>query len=279
MNILFDSWSTQVLYQQAPPSPQIPPGMRLNTILGAMKSYGLSTKQEWNISFTTPPITKDQLTGVDVYVSLTRYIGERYAYEPDELALLKTFVYDGGGILLMTNHGGLKNDDWTENDAALANQFGIQLQNYYVTTDNYMVMNVNQCLPSPYNYLGNQAPTISAHDACIILPPADADFVPLVCFPPGATAHDFTTGKTIKPPPSPYFSILLRKLGPEGNGEVIVVGNSGFVGDYGSTKPAAGLITMEHNLMFFLNCVGYLGGLTCIPNPGQAPCANPGGAA
>ncbi len=126
-----------------------------------------------------------------------------------------------------------------------------------------MVMEVNP--DSAYNYLANQAPTISAHDACIIQPPAN--FVPLVSFPPGATAYDPATGKTI-PPPSPYFSILFQFY----NGNVIVVGNSGFVGDYGSPKPAAGLITMEHNLMFFLNCVGYLGGLTCIPNPGQGPC-------
>lgn len=80
LNILFDSWSSQVMFQQAPsiyPSGFDHPtvtGQRLNTILGAMKSYGLSTGQEWHISFTKPPITSDQLVGVDVYVSLTRYI-------------------------------------------------------------------------------------------------------------------------------------------------------------------------------------------------------------
>jgi hypothetical protein len=55
---------------------------------------------------------------------------------------------------------------------------------------------------------------------------------------------------------------------------VIVIGNSGMIGDYGSPSPAPGLIPLENNLMFFLNCVGFLSGFNCIPAPGQGPCAN-----
>jgi hypothetical protein len=273
MNILFDSWSSQVLFQQKPPhyppgsKYPTPTGQRLNTILGAMKSFGLSTGEEWNVSFTHPPITQGQLTGVDVYVSLTRYLGTGFAYTSDELNLVKQFVSEGGAILLMTNHGRLSDQvpNWTENDSALAELFGIELQNYFVTSNDYMVMKVNADLPSPLNYIANQVAGISAHDSCIIQPPAD--FVSLICFPRGATAFDYATGKTIAPP-FPYYSILV----PYYNGNVIVVGNSGNVGDFGSPTPAPGLIPMENNLMFFLNCVGYLGGLTCIPKPGQGPC-------
>jgi hypothetical protein len=141
MNILFDSWSSQVLFQQKPPhypsdsKYPTPTGQRLNTILGAMKSFGLSTGEEWIVSFTNPPITQDQLTGVDVYVSLTRYIGAGFSYQSEELNFLDVFVKQGGGILLMTNHGQFSAQvpNWTENDVVLANLFGIKLQNYFVT--------------------------------------------------------------------------------------------------------------------------------------------------
>lgn len=273
MNILFDSWSSQVLYQQTPPTypPKAkypkPTGRRLNTILGAMKSYGLSTGENWEISFTDPPITEAQLKGIDVYVSLTRAIGDGYEYQKTELDSLQSFVNNGGAILLMTDHGKLSQEvpNKTVNDKELASMFAIRLENYFVTTSNYMVMDLSVDLPPEIMYLANQAPTISAHDSCIIDPPEGS--IPLVCFPPNATAYDFLTKEAI-PPPTPYFAILSTY----GQGKIIVVGNSGLVGDYGSPCPAPGLITMEHNLMFFLNCVGFLGGLTCIPQPGQGPC-------
>jgi hypothetical protein len=82
LNILFDSWSSQVLFQQSPGRYPVgfmhpePTGRRLNTILGAMKSYGFPTGYEWNVSFTHSRVTPKELAGVDVYVSLTRYINE-----------------------------------------------------------------------------------------------------------------------------------------------------------------------------------------------------------
>lgn len=86
-------------------------------------------------------------------------------------------------------------------------------------------------------------------------------------FPEGATAFDIAVNDQI-PLPNPYFSILV----PFGAGNVIVVGNSGMVGDYGSPDPAPGIVNLENNLMFFLNCVSFLAGLTGIPCPGQGPC-------
>ena len=72
INILFDSWSSQVMFQRKPyryprgvQHPQVTK-RRLNTILGAMKSYGLSTGMEWNVSFTNSRITQRSLAGVDV---------------------------------------------------------------------------------------------------------------------------------------------------------------------------------------------------------------------
>ena len=303
-NILFDSWSSQVLFQR-PPS-HYPSGVshpkvtkrRLNTILGAMKSYGLVTEKEWRISFTGSRVTKNQLAKTDVYVSLTREInqpinpnkpspfGTGFAYSDAELTALENFVNQGGGLLLMSDHGKLsdKVPNWTENDAALASLFGVTLENYFVTyvppgERGYMVMDTNPILnlPNDLSYLANQVATISAHDSCIINPPPGAlgvSYTPLAMFPDGATAFDYATGTTINFPDFPshglsqYFSIFV----PYGAGKVIVVGNSGMVGDYGSPNPAPGIINLQNNLGFFLNCVSYLGGLTCKTDPGYGPC-------
>lgn len=299
INILFDSWSSQVMFQRKPygyPQDVAHPsvtGRRLNTILGAMKSYGLSTGMEWNLSFTDSRITQSSLAGVDVYVSLTRYINEPpvgdhflpltsgFSYKDFELTALEDFVKQGGGILLMSDHGETDEvPNWTQNDAALASVFGVTLMNIFVTDqpdpncNEYMVMEVNPDLrgderichhEQSVSYLANQVQRISAHDSCIMLPPHD--FTPLVMFPEGATAFDIAVNDQI-PLPNPYFSILV----PFGAGNVIVVGNSGMVGDYGSPDPAPGIVNLENNLMFFLNCVSFLAGLTGIPCPGQGPC-------
>ncbi len=297
--VLLDSWCSQVMFQRKPyryprgvQHPQVT-GRRLNTILGAMKSYGLSMEMEWNVIFTNSRITPTSLAGVDVYVSLTRYINQPpvgdhflpltsgFSYEDFELTALEDFVMQGGGILLMSDHGATDQvPNWTENDAALASVFGVTLMNIFVTDqpdpncNEYMVMEMNPDLrgdkrichdAQSISYLANQVARISAHDSCIMLPPPD--FTPLAMFPEGATAFDIAVNDQI-PLPSPYFSILV----PFGAGNVIVVGNSGMVGDYGSPDPAPGIVNLENNLMFFLNCVSYLAGLTGIPCPGQGPC-------
>jgi len=288
INILFDSWSSQVMFQRKPyryprgvQHPQVT-RRRLNTILGAMKSYGLSTGMEWNVSFTNSRITQRSLAGVDVYVSLTRFINEPdpprtgtgFSYKDFELTALEDFVKQGGGILLMSDHGSIDDGtNWTQNDAALASVFGVTLKDIFVThldpeedpnCKGYMVMGISTDLPGDISYLAYQVAGISAHDSCIMLPPAD--FIPLAMFPEGATAHERNKQVSLE---SPYFSILV----PFGAGNVIVVGNSGMVGDYGSPDPAPGIVNLENNLMFFLNCVSFLAGLTCIPCPGYGPCA------
>lgn len=308
INILFDSWSSQVLFQQAAPvypsglgpgDYPAPTGQRLNTILGAIKSFGNSTAA-WNSYFLSPPIVEDTFTNfngenipIDVYVSLTRYIGAKpsqtsaWAYQgfnwddytsptPNtELAFVQEFVNNGGGLLMMTDHGPPANnpsDDWTKNDFVLAAIFDIIIQNtqqqgnFVSNAPEYMAMSVNSnsFSPSdPANYLANQVSGIAAHDSCTIVPPQN--FTPLAVFPSDAYCHD-PSGKAIKMP-SNLFSALV----PFGQGNVIIVGNSGMVGDYGSPAPAPGLITRENNLMFFLNCIGFLGGLTCMPLPGKGP--------
>lgn len=282
MNLLFDSWSSQVLYQQAapsypppplnPPAPQ-PTGMRLNTLLGAIRSIGLNSGIAWNVKFTTPPITAQQLDGIDVYVSLTRYQGTGFAYQQAELDAIQTWVGGGGNVLLLSNHGGFpgaRTDDWTANDAPLAALFEVTLQNQSVQSRNDTsatrdVMAVSGDIP----YLANQAPSMTTHNSCII-DPADPDrCTAIVNFPAKWTAYDPVTN-TYSPPSTPYFALLVPGTA-SGAGSLLVMGNSGWVGDYGSPNPACGLAPYESNLMFILNCIGYMGGLRTIPPLGKCP--------
>lgn len=279
MKLLFDSWSSQVLYQQkAPKYPQTtdapePNEQRLNTLFGAIKSIGLSSNAAWNVAFTTPPITSQQLHGVDVYISLTRFRSGGFAYKDQELDAIEEWVHHGGNVLLMSNHGGLPDKpqiNWTVHDAPLAALFGVKLLNYAVGNWNdpphpSNVMKVQDAVP----YIAHQAPTMTTHNSCVIDPKNAHSYTPIVCFPSSWTAYDPTTGK-YSPPPTPYFALLVPGRTPKA-GSLLVMGNSGWIGDYGSPHPACGLAPHESNLMFALNCIGYLGGLRKIPPSGKCP--------
>lgn len=292
VNVLFDSWSTQVLDHRAPPKNAYPrnfkrpplmtqTGHRLATIFGALKSFGQTTGVDFNVSFTNRPITPKQLKDTDVYVSLTRYVNPPhldsnntgFSYLPSELNALQAFVSEGGRILLHTNHGPMPGsqpgqDDYTKNDSALASLFGITLLNDFVTLNDYMAMQVNPDSDSELNYIANKVHNIVSHDSCIIIPPKR--FTSIAKLPDKATVFNITTGLTIplsESTLSPHFSILV----PYGKGQVIVTGNSGMLADYGSIGQSTGLIPMENNLMFFLNCISYLAGYRVIPNDGKGP--------
>jgi hypothetical protein len=301
-SLLFDSWSTQVLDQQA--STKYPPnftprgmtqsGHRISTILSSLKSYGEKTGGEvkggYNISFTQGArIDSNLLKGIQVYISLTRYQGTSFAYREQELQALHDFVHDqGGNILLHTNHGpppgpGKANDDYTQNDKALAKKFGITLEPYFVTytteyKSEYMKMNVtkpssklNKFFDSDFQYISNRASTIASHDSCIITPPKKP-YAILAEFPEGTTVFNRTLiGPKAIPLKNSGLSKCFAILVPYGKGNVIVVGNSGMLSNYGSIGQSTGLIPMENNLMFFLNCVSYLAGYSEIPTPGFGP--------
>jgi hypothetical protein len=251
MKIMFDSLSTQVLYQKKPTV--VPPNAgdyptathkRINTLHGAIKGAGVSSADPWHVSYSSYPITTLQLSDVNVYISMTRYFTEPFAYQAGELAALQGFVSGGGGLLLLSNHGPFKSNptSWPVNDIALAAQFGITLQAIGVSQNNYMPMTMDQAPP----YIANQIQGIAAHDSCIIVPPTS--FTSIAQFPPGATAWDPVAKKNV-PPSSPYFSILV----PFGKGNVIVVGNSGMFADYGTPQPNA--INLRKSTYFAIDII------------------------
>ena len=69
--------------------------------------------------------------------------------------------------------------------------------------------------------------------------PPSTNFVSVIEFPSDWTAYDPNSNPSppYPQPPYPYFSILVPGTAPE-VGSLLVIGNSGWIADYGSPKPA-----------------------------------------
>jgi len=91
----------------------------------------------------------------------------------------------------------------------LAARFGVTLENYSVrnqpdTQDPSNVIAIQNAIP----YLAYQAPTMTAHDACIISPNTGVSVQEIAVFPSTWQAYSSTTNK-ITPPPTPYFCAVV----------------------------------------------------------------------
>ena len=275
MRILVDSLGTQVQVQLQ----RTPVHRRLNTFYGAMRSAGASlTRQwrskgpevdhpEWELSFTTPPVTAGQLAKCDVFLVLTHYPEDgaeasAFVWSPAELDAISAFVDGGGSLMLMSNHA-----NFPQYDTALAARFGITLHNVIITTDNFMKMSGDRLNTAAFgDSLLFAVDSLAAHDSCGISfssPTIPTGAYWLVKFPAGATYGGTT------PVPDDWFYSVITAWGA---GKVIVVGNSGTVGDSGGTPwPSCGMVAYGNNLMFALNCLRILGGQRQAPALGVCP--------
>ena len=271
MRILIDSLSSQVQVQmqgsQTPNQDYPTPGRRLNTLLGAMRSAGASLypapDADWEICFSCGPIDSTQLEGVDVFFVMTHCPADdqsnpAWEWSPEEIDAITGFVEGGGGLLLLTNH-----PDYMQYDAALAAAFGVTLQPEFVSNPTGWLSMSGTCLNTAD--FGNTflygVDSLAAHDGCAISasasPEGDWPFTWLAAFPDDANA-----------PQDCYFAAQVAA----GQGQVIVVANSGIVGDYGGNPaPACGGVASGSNLMFVLNCLRILGGQQYSSTPGVCP--------
>ena len=286
MRILVDSFSSQVQVQLQ----GTPPHQRLNTLYGAMRSAGASlTKQwnhdghdiknpEWEVCFSCGPISEAQLQGCDVFFVMTHFpefLGPNpaFVWRDEELDAITSFVANGGGLLLMSNH-----TPFPQYDIALAARFGIVLQDVFITKQSpaaggngYMEMSGDLLNKEDFSksYLFG-VDGLVAHDSCGIsfASPSPELETWIAKFPPGAVVT--STGQA--PPSDWYYSVLV----PWQKGKVIVIGNSGTVGDSGGTPlPSCGTVTYGNNLMFVLNCLRLLGGQPQAQYLGVCPGGTP----
>jgi hypothetical protein len=232
------------------------PHRRLNTLLGAMTSGGGSLYPtpgaDWEVCYSCGPIDATQLQGVDVFFVMTHCPASgipdvTYQWSSAELSAISAFVEGGGGLLLLTNH-----PPYMQYDAALAATFGVTLQNTFISgPGGWLTLSgdlLNQAAFGPSFLFG--VDSLAAHDGCPIsasdTPVPGCAFTWLAAFPPNADA-----------PAGSYFAAQVTC----GKGQVIVVANSGIVGDYaGNPAPACGGVASGSNLMFVLNCLRILGG-------------------
>jgi hypothetical protein len=241
MNILFDSLGSQPQIQSITLT-------RLNTLRGAMASYGYSIGRQWSVAFSDwqQPLQK-QLDGVDVLVILTRHFASYPGLPPDEdLDAIQAWVEQGNGLVHISNHGPIlpnNHTDWTTYDAPLAARFGVTIVPAGFTGDGDLVMTPAE---SP---VSQNVSTIVAHNSCGI---QAKDGVTIAALPAGVvdrSGHDYN--------PADYvYATTVEK----GFGSVIVAGNSGIAGDLGNDQPAQGTITLGNNLQFLLNCIAFVGG-------------------
>jgi hypothetical protein len=279
MHILFDSLSSQVQVQSRLK-------IRMNTLLGAIQSEG------WTYAFSRDPITDGQLHGCDVLAILTRiHVNFTEATDPNpsppldytsEAPTIQAFVKNGGGLLLISNHGpdNLDNNGHigdpkgdlgdTTHDTYLANAFGVVIRPAHFTVpkvaaepnglQNTLMSITGDSLNSDLSDgVLFQVKEIAVHNACGIQGEKGVTWTSIAKIPKeavdhsgyGILANDSATNE------QQHYAITLNY----GSGKVIVGANSGLAGDDGCTIPAPGTILYANNLLFLLNCFKYLAGL------------------
>ena len=209
------------------------------------------------------PLAKSLLNNYDVLVITTRH-GEEYSYSIEEITAITDFVRQGGGLLLMSNHGDLPGhniNDMTKQDAVLARQFGIEIENSWFANSKSGVLSefsASDLLvthPIICGGLGEEPIRSIVTNNCCSLVSADA--VPIINLPSkmidhrnGLPAH----GRNFAMALDAEANSALNRMG-----RVVVVADSGFIGTEGTTNPGPGLIEKGDNRRFVQNVIRWLG--------------------
>jgi hypothetical protein len=269
MNILFDPKSSQLQVQEETSA-------RLNSLFGAIESEGWvkgGTGGTWAQEILIDPISNLPGGKGNVLVILTRYPftvpGSTPAFPPStdfsyltsEISAIQSFVEAGGGLLLMSNHGSSPSEsaNWSQYDQALAAAFNVTLlPAYFVVAGNeFMTFSGGLLNNDLSSTLLNQVSSIVVHDCCGVSVQQGTDFTPIAELPLNTTD---TSGNNYSPV-GQYFGVTLEY----GKGQVIILGNSGWVADDGGCPcPAPGLLPQGSNMTFLLNCLKVLGGAPLV---------------
>lgn len=219
-----------------------------------------------SVTFSSgPALTGKDMVAIDVLIGTTRY-PEESAYSPEELEALDSFVRGGGGLLLMTNHGDLPGSnphDMTQFDAAAARLFDLQLEPTWFQDPEWGKLShlSGEDLLATHPIIRGgpgEVPvrTIVTNNCSSIL--ATGTGHRLVVLSPGMV--DLRNGT---PPAGRLFAHALdAESGSNlvGQGRVVTVADSGFIGNDESLVPGPGLIGHGDNARFIQNVVRWLGG-------------------
>jgi hypothetical protein len=234
-------------------------GKRLQTFLAQLEEIPFCV-----IEFSPKlPLAKNLLNNYDVLVITTRY-GEECFYSTEEITGINDFVCQGGGLLLMSNHGDLpghNTNDMTKQDAVLARQFGIEIKNSWFanstsgTLSEFSASDLLVTHPIICGGLGEEPiRSIVTNNCCSLI---SADAVPIISLPSQMIDH-----RNGVPAHTRNFAVALdaeANSTVDRKGRVVVVADSGFIGTKGTTNPGPGLIEKGDNRRFAQNVIRWLG--------------------
>lgn len=263
MHILFDAMGVQVQVQEATDD-------RLTTWWGSLMDLGYTTSiSDYKQPLVSIKPPSSQLDGVDVLVILTRqWIDEtnipkdtcfsftRFGLQVAELAGIQSWVRNGGGLLLFTNHSYTTAEGgpyFPVHDIQLAGAFGISLHfTYFNPPAGAATLSMMPNPNAPPELIDGVA-TVEAWDSGGIVPFNGSSTYGTVILPLPAGATD--DGGLGYSPVDHAFGVLYQY----GKGRIIVLGHSGIAGNKGTPFPSPGQIGAADNLRFLNNCIKFLG--------------------
>lgn len=231
---------------------------RLCTLLSALRQ-----RHQVDLSSEARTIS-DYLPQYDAVIVATRY-PEAYRYAAEELQAIHRFVYEGGGLLLLTNHADLPGrnpNDTREYDAELAATFGIDIQPTFFRNhlENVPTVLAGETLRVHHpiikgasneerirSIVTNTCSSIRCErgESLALLPPKMVD---------RRTGESAQTDQVF----AHAFDLSLI-ASSEGTGRIVTIADSGFIGSRWTEVPGPGLITWGDNLQFISNAVQWAG--------------------
>ena len=250
MKILIDAQSLQASHHRRD-------DQRLCTLLSALRR-----RHTADFSSETG-LTGEELARYHVLVVTTRY-PESEKYTAEERDAVRGFVSDGGGLVLMTNHADLPGrnpHDTRAYDAELAGIFGVTIE------------------PTFFGNRLDDVPTVLAGDVLeaehpILKGASEDGRVSAVLTNTCASIRceqgrrlislseemvDRRTGKRAQPGQLFAHALELSATDSRGEGRVVTIADSGFIGSRWTEAPGPGLITWADNLQFIHNAIRWAG--------------------
>jgi hypothetical protein len=267
-------------------------GVRLRDVINVIEEVGARVR----VTSTNDELTLDMLRRSEVVIIPTRSPMSSDGYTSRELDALEAFVGGGGGLLLMSNHGATERlPDHTAHDRRVAARFGVTLEASVFCggppesviaavlgtkpEDVALALSARRTLGDLARERGVDldevldALTVVIESQWLADHPVTRGILSGVCFNNAASLRASKGVSLVGLPPdlidigsglSPEgraFAVALDGAADEidGDGRVIVVGDSGFIGSRGSSFPGPGLIHRADNTTFVTNAVSWLG--------------------
>ena len=217
-------------------------GERLTTFLASLEAVAGTHAPRWSEG----PVTEEALAGADVFIVPTKL----EPYTRAEGDAIEAFVARGSGLWILSNHR-----PFHEADGLLASRFGVVLESTFLRTVGATTVIRGENL-RPHAVLesdGGKVEALVTNTTCSIR----SEKGTAVALLP-ETMRDKHTG--VSPGGGLFAHALDGKGGGVGEGRVLTVADSGFLGDNKSRIPGPGQIEEGDNLLFIRNAVLWLSG-------------------